>query len=173
MADQVKQVFGSAVISECRRFRYALRRRWGSGSTAVFIMLNPSTADAETDDPTVRRCRGFAEREGCGGLLIENLFGFRTSSPDTLFHDEIGKAGHALDYILTALLREDGPVIAAWGGDRRASGRAAHVCSRIVANVDRPLHCLGRTKGGAPRHPLYLSKASPLQSFDAFEAIRR
>lgn len=62
---------GDAILSDCGRFRYALTRRWADGPTALFIMLNPSTADACADDPTIRRCIGFARREGCGALRVE------------------------------------------------------------------------------------------------------
>ncbi len=74
-----------AVISDCGRYRYRLTRRWGDGPLLSFIMLNPSTADAEVDDPTIRRCMGFARRDGYGGIVVGNLYAFRTTKPKALF----------------------------------------------------------------------------------------
>ncbi|MCH7808802.1 MAG: DUF1643 domain-containing protein [Planctomycetes bacterium] len=75
---------GSVEISECGRYRYTLRREWGEGRCCVFIMLNPSDADATETDPTLTRCIGFAKREGCGSLLIVNLYALRTPYPAKL-----------------------------------------------------------------------------------------
>ena len=85
----------TAIISPCERFRYALTRRWTDGPIALFIMLNPSDADAYIDDPTIRRCIGFAKRENCGGLRVENLFAYRSPKPNIMFreaHSAIGDA---------------------------------------------------------------------------------
>lgn len=71
----------SATISECGRYRYRLTRRFADGPCATFVMLNPSTADETIDDPTIRRCRNFAIREGCGGLVVVNLFAYRATDP--------------------------------------------------------------------------------------------
>ena len=72
----------SAIISPCGRYRYRLDRRWGDGRTMGFIMLNPSTADAENDDPTIRRCIGFAKREGCDAIAVVNLYALREGRPE-------------------------------------------------------------------------------------------
>jgi hypothetical protein len=71
----------SATISPCRMFRYALWRRWGSGPYAMFIGLNPSTADEQNDDPTIRRCIGFAQSWGYDALCMANLFAYRATKP--------------------------------------------------------------------------------------------
>ena len=70
-----------AVISDCGKYRYRLTRKWGYGRPCGFIMLNPSTADALHDDPTIRRCVGFAKAWGCGALIVVNLFAVRATSP--------------------------------------------------------------------------------------------
>lgn len=159
---------GNAVLSDCGRFRYSLTRQWSEGATAVFIMLNPSTADALIDDPTIRRCVNFAKREGCGGLRVENLFGFRATNPDEMFrhaHTAIGATDH---YILDAATKADGPVIAAWGADKRSAKRAKDVATLLVS-AGATLMCLGKTKDGSPRHPLYVRGDAPLVPY----AIRK
>lgn len=151
-----------AEISECGRFRYALTRRWSSGGpTALFIMLNPSTADASEDDPTIRRCIGFAKREGCGGLRVENLFAFRATDPDEMFRHAHTAVGATDRYIVEAVGACDGPLIAAWGADKRAEKRARRVTEYLIEGGAKPM-CLGRSKSGAPRHPLYLKSSAPL-----------
>ena len=73
---------GTAWISECGRYRYSLTRRFADGLDLVFVMLNPSTADADKDDPTIRRCCGFADRMGFGGIIVVNLFALRAAAPE-------------------------------------------------------------------------------------------
>ena len=71
-----------ATISECGLYRYSLTRVWDDVlPMCIFVMLNPSTADADIDDPTIRRCINFAKREGCGSLMVVNLFAYRATSP--------------------------------------------------------------------------------------------
>jgi len=136
--------------SHCRHYRYALWRRWGSGPQVLFVMLNPSTADEKTDDPTVRRCIGFAKAWGFGSLAIGNLFAFRTSSPAALFActDPVGPEN---DGWLSRLHEESPLTIAAWGNNGRLLGRSSAVTSILTG-----LHILGLTVLGEPRHPLYV-----------------
>jgi hypothetical protein len=148
----------TATFSPCRTYRYALTRRWNERPLAVFIMLNPSTADAFTLDPTVRRCVGFANSWTAGGILVLNLFGLRATDPKALYHhdDPIGPDN---DTVIAEHLAADepvGPVIAAWGVHGALNGRSERVAALIRARGHRPL-CLGLTKGGYPRHPLYVS----------------
>lgn len=151
----------SAIISDCGRFRYGLTRRWSEGPIALFIMLNPSTADAEADDATIRRCRSFSKREGCGALRVENLFAFRATDPDEMFRHAQTAVGATDRYIREAVEQADGPIIAAWGSDKRAQKRAAVVMDMLADLGALPM-CLGITKSGAPRHPLYVKGAAPL-----------
>lgn len=151
-----------AILSECEIYRYRLSRRWGDGPACLFIMLNPSTADALQDDPTIRRCIGFAMREGCGALEVVNLMAFRTADPADLPDDpEIASGPDNLDHIRAALQAADGPVIAAWGAHPKAEAGRELVC-RILAQMNRSAYHLKRTKSGAPGHPLYISKYAPL-----------
>lgn len=151
----------SAVISDCGQYRYLLGRRWGDGPSCVFIMLNPSTADAEQDDRTIGRCREFAKREGCGGLIVVNLFAFRATKPEAMLSaaDPVGPENDA--YIAGALAIPDRPVIAGWGAWKGAAKRGAE----IVRQYPGRLRCLEVTKDGHPKHPLYVKGDRPLLPF--------
>ena len=171
-----------AVISACERYRYWLHRRWvvGQGWT-VFIMLNPSTADAEVDDPTIRRCISFAKRWGSQGLIVVNLFAARATDPRKLitFGDPEGPQNHAYvlkacelaaehepDYVNGGKPIRHGKLVCAWGAHDTdiTQAQVRQVAGWIDASCAMPL-CLGKTKSGAPRHPLYVPKAAPLETF--------
>lgn len=147
----------SAIISDCGRYRYRLDRRWADGPTMGFIMLNPSTADADKDDPTIRRCIGFAKREGCGALIVVNLFAFRATKPTALLDAEDPVGPDADDHLLTAIQHVDGPLVAAWG----VWGRG-HRPGDVTAMIGKHCVCLGKTRDGHPRHPLYVRGGAPL-----------
>jgi hypothetical protein len=147
-----------AMLSPCRTYRYTLDRTWDASlPVALFIMLNPSTADASEDDPTIRRCRSFATREGCGGLTVVNLFALRSTDPAALTShpDPVGPDNDTR--IALALDRQPAVVIAAWGSHPFARSRARQVAAPLAR-----LRCLGTTKGGDPRHPLYVRGDAPL-----------
>jgi hypothetical protein len=148
----------SAEISDCGSYRFRLDRRWADGPTCGFVMLNPSTADGRQDDPTIRRCIGFARREGCGALVVANLFNFRATKPEDMAHstDPIGPDADLR--LLEIIAGVDGPLIAAWGSHWMAKDRAAYV----TAMIGRHMVCLGLTKNGHPRHPLYVKGDAPL-----------
>lgn len=150
----------SAVLSPCGLYRYRLDRQWADGPRCCFVMLNPSTADASNDDPTIRRCIGFAKREGCGGLTVVNLFAFRATKPTALL-SATDPVGPDVDRHIDAVLREtDGPVIAAWGAWNK--GTRAKIVRAMMGDRAK---CLGHTKDGSPRHPLYLRTDAPLIDF--------
>jgi hypothetical protein len=155
----------TAVISEDGLYRYELTRRWErGGATMTFVMLNPSTADALTDDPTVRRCVGFAKREGCAALRVLNLYAFRTPSPRELRaarRRHVDVVGPENDNYLRTVTTMAGPVVAAWGPSGEPD-RVAEVVEILTFGIDEVLHALHVTKGGAPGHPLYLAGGSPL-----------
>lgn len=140
-----------AIISPCSNYRYALWRRWSHGPQVLFVMLNPSTADATADDPTIRRCIGFAKAWGFGSLAVGNLFSFRTVSPRILRQsaEPIGKSN---DLWLCKLKEESTMTIAAWGNHGTLRMRGHTVRSQFGE-----LHSLGLTKAGQPRHPLYVA----------------
>lgn len=144
-----------AVFSEDGRYRYALSRDLSSlesSGTVAFIGLNPSTADATNDDPTIRQCVGFARRWGFARLLMLNLYAYRSTDPRVL-RDVDDPVGPGNDPAIRELAPAASLVICAWGihGDRQ---RATDVLELLV---DVP-HCLGLTKHGAPRHPLYMPR---------------
>ncbi len=149
-----------AILSDDGRYRYRLHRRvTASDRIALFIMLNPSTADAERDDPTIRRCMGFARALDCGVLVVANLFAYRTKSPKVLLHapEPIGPENDkylgwsALDTQLSG-----GLIICAWGAHGKHLGRDG-VVGRNLCAQGFELHSLAETSAGAPRHPLYLA----------------
>lgn len=146
-----------ALFSGCRTWRYRLERIWDDRlHRCLFVMLNPSTADEEADDPTSRRCIGFARAFGCGALVQCNLFAVRGADPTvlSLHPDPVGPEN---DVIVAAEVRAAGLVIAAWGASRWIGGRAADMLPVLRAAGE--VHCLRRTAGGAPEHPLYLPGA--------------
>ena len=140
-----------AVVSPCGRYRYALWRRWGEGGRDLLVVgLNPSRADAHRDDPTVRRCLGYARAWGCSGLRLANLFAWRSTDPDELRRvpDPLGPDA---DLWLVRLAAGAGLVLAAWGNGGRLGGR-----SLVARRLLPPLQVLRLTRLGEPAHPLYL-----------------
>lgn len=153
-----------ATLSECGEYRYSLTRRWldSPRRPMVFIGLNPSTADQWHDDPTIRRMLAFADRERAGGIIVVNLYALRATDPHALWKhpDPIGPGN--TNAILRAA-RSGEPVVCCWGVN--AGGlRAAAVVDDLGA-MGAQLKCLGTTKDGHPRHPLYLKKTQPLETF--------
>jgi hypothetical protein len=146
-----------ATISECGRFRYRLGRRWGDGAPLLFVMLNPSTADAEQDDPTIRKCIGFADRLGHGGIEVVNLFAFRATDPR-----ELRAAGYPVgpenDHHLEEVCRQAPAVLCAWGSKAKGLRRPADVLRMLKAWKAAPM-ALRVNAGGIPAHPLMLPYA--------------
>ena len=145
-----------AVFDATHAYRYRLSRVWDSAlPTACFIMLNPSVADALVDDPTIRRCIGFARTWGYGALDVVNLFAYRATEPRVLAEvaDPVGPMNDA--HILRAL-GGSALVVVAWGCHGSLRGRADDVAALL--GVREHVHHLGWTRDGQPRHPLYLRK---------------
>jgi hypothetical protein len=165
-------VSSSAVIDPTGRYRYSLTRTWGErlrgmplveGGLVVWIMLNPSTADAEQDDPTIRKCIGFTKRWGYGGLVVVNLFAWRATDPRELrkIEDPVGRENHAA--IAEAC---DGAslIMAAWGTKGWWLGR--HGLMRSDLQHFGIAHHLGLTKEGFPKHPLYVPYETKPERWD-------
>ncbi|MFA9261744.1 MAG: DUF1643 domain-containing protein [Undibacterium sp.] len=154
-----------AAISDSGKYRYLLLRRRSDDLPLMnFIMLNPSTADGHKDDPTIRRCMSFARREGYGGIAVTNLFAYRAADPKELMKaaDAIGPENNA--YILRQLNFGGITSCAAWGVGGCLLYRNKTV-ARMIKDAGANLSCLGVTKGGYPKHPLYLKGDTPLISF--------
>lgn len=151
-----------AVLSDCGEYRYRLDRTWDERLTKVaFIMLNPSTADASKDDPTIRRCIRFAMDWGYGGIVVGNLFALRSADPLVLkMHG--APVGPDNDSHLNAIAAECSEVVCAWGGHGSLMNRDAVVTDALMLYE---LVCLKRTKDGSPGHPLYIKSTAERTPF--------
>lgn len=181
MADPIQLTIPSpsaAKISPCGRYRYTLHRRWGDagGRRMVWVGLNPSTADALTDDPTIRRMRSFAERESCAEMVVINLYAWRATKPRELwprpYAERLGPRNIEILQVQARRARETmhliGPdiVIFAWGAIAGAPAARRREVREHIEMVDGifsgcSVWCLGTTRSGMPRHPLYLPKNAP------------
>lgn len=159
-----------AELSEDGRYRYKLERVWDDAEPlALFVMLNPSTADAEVDDPTIRRCIGFARRWGYGGVLVGNLYAYRATRPSEL-DDADDPIGRRNEEALYELVRRAGLIVAAWGAQPARGGYVWREGS--IANgplYERVVWALGLTKAGHPKHPLYVPGDAELVRWPAGE----
>lgn len=154
-----------ALLSPDERYRYVLWRKWGEGVPVTWVMLNPSTADADVDDPTIRRCMGFARGWGWPGIVVVNLFAFRATEPALALRadDPYGPENEA--HLADCLGAEGTMVVAAWGERGTYRNRANQVLDLARDVGVRKVYCVGRTKAGAPRHPLYVRKTQPHEVF--------
>lgn len=168
----------TADISPCGTYRYLLTRWWGDPEqtnrmrqrSPLFVMLNPSTADATNDDHTIIKCRGFAEYWGYEGIKVVNLYAHRTRWPR-----ELKAAGYPVGprnkpvvttEVMTAF-RLNAPIVLAWGGNAEPEGtlRFFGWLRDLPGDDDIPMTCLGTTKSGEPKHPLMLAYKTPLEAF--------
>lgn len=148
----------SAVMTADGTYRWSLHRQWDAGPMIAWVMFNPSTADAYTDDPTIRRCISFTQAWGYGGFTVVNLYGLRSTDPKALRRhpDPVGPHNDAeLEFVAN---NPDIPLIVlAWGA--RAPIERAKTATEILHRCYRrggQLAVLGWTKGANPRHPLYV-----------------
>lgn len=151
-----------ARFSKCGRYRWSLERIWpdGNDQSICFVMLNPSTADAVVDDPTIRRCMGFARSFGYSRLIVRNLFPVRATIPKDLLKLENPSGGPLGLRALRAALNAD-KVVAAWG--TFVPFQRMNIARRVFRR--HALFCLGTTKDGSPRHPLYVRAEQGLISY--------
>lgn len=153
-----------ASMSNDRRYRYELWRLWNHDlPPLVWLMLNPSTADWSLDDPTIRKCKGFARRMGAGGIAVINLFAYRATDKRELLRtpDPVG-AGN--DEVIERVVRDADAVVCGWGQAFHpiVRRRVEHVAEVIGCEKWR---CFRITKDGQPSHPLYLPYDAQLQHF--------
>lgn len=181
---------GDAQFSGCGRYRYRLTRELGGKLTITFVMLNPSTADGTKDDPTIRRCKGFAKDWGYGRLVIVNLYAFRATEPkdmwryhadgfDTVGEDNdsaivratmearVSPANAAGKSVHIADGHSPGLVVCAWGKggtvDKKLLAYHADRVARVAKLVGGDLYCLGVNGDGSPKHPLYMPEDTEAQ----------
>lgn len=149
----------TAVLSPCRTWRYLLRRTWDELTPeprrALFVMLNPSTADETQDDPTIRRCIGFAKRWGFGGVEIVNIFAYRSTDPRALKSlsraTAVGPRNDGFLYDAADRARHT-RIVAAWGNHGDLFSRDASVRTLLS---DFSVECFRLTGKSQPEHPLY------------------
>ncbi len=158
-----------AILSECGLYRYHLWRIWDSDrATLVFVMQNPSTADATEDDATIRKCVGFAKCNGFGSISVRNVFAYRATDERELLEvaDPFGPENykHLLSVRKVQVVTK---LVLAWGN--RVGGKRLnhHYTNAMAAVMAQDPHCLGTTKSGQPKHPLMVGYAQPLVPFKA------
>ena len=167
--------------TETTAYRYTLVRRWDDSRPLIgWVCLNPSTATADEDDATTRKLRGFSERWGFGRYMLVNLFPMRATNPEELIAATVRerlsrRPDSAVELIVASLLDCD-ELVLAWGarGDHAAlsSQRDTALQYLQLHGGAKPITCLGLTKSGDPKHPLYLSYATQRRPF-VFNAVAR
>lgn len=151
-----------AILSPCGLYRYRLWRAVGlAPGRVLFVCLNPSTADALIDDPSVRRMAGFAKAWGYGRLDVVNMFAFRATNPKDLGR-ALDAVGPENDSHIRQAVAEANLVVAAWGGSIPTKFAARRNSMRRLFE-GKTVMCLSKTEGGDPRHPLYLPRSVPLE----------
>lgn len=164
----------TAIFSDCEKYRYTLEIVWSDmlhpePKLMQVIGLNPSTATHEVDDPTIRRCKAFARREGCNRLVMTNLFAWRDTSPEKMKQaaHPIGeaKSNHLGPYNennlhLLRVASNAAVIVAAWGNHGTFQKRGLEV-AKLISN----LKCFRLTGVGEPEHPLYMPANQPLVPF--------
>lgn len=168
----------SAEFSLCRIHRFSLSRVWDDSLPSFIVIgLNPSTADETEDDPTIRRCISFAKREGCGSLIMLNLFSYRATDPrelakyDTtaLTNDEHNTA--LVQKIIDREVKDNGAIlVCAWGVGGGLHNAGLYLGITLKSHS---LMCLGHTKDGHPRHPLYIKADQPLEPWEPWRFTRK
>lgn len=158
---------GYAAFSPCMTYRYDLVRVWDDTlPTFMVIMLNPSTADAEKDDPTTRKCLRYARDNGCGRYVAVNLFAFRSPEPKVMKAHEAtsGTIMIALCYVeqhIEIAAKSGGPIVVAWGNDGAHNYEHKAMLDRLKRAGVEPL-CFGVNNNGQPKHPTYIANGLPL-----------
>lgn len=156
-----------ATFSPCERYRYTLMRRWGDGPAIAYVLLNPSTATAETDDATVARCRRRAIQLGYGAMHVANIFALRSTDPGALYRTE-DPIGPENDDAIRSLAACCDRIVCGWGNHGALGGRGQAVLE-LLCDAGVTPHCLRMTGEGQPGHPLYLPYALepvPMQGYE-------
>ena len=182
--ERVSGLIGEAVFSADRKYRYWLERDLSRDlftdnaniKTVTFVMLNPSTADEMQDDPTIRRCIGFARSWGYEQLIIANIFGLRSTDPQGIYDDDNPIdhcGGYTNNRYIRLAARKSKLVVCAWGNHGAVGGRGYFVekMLREDPSISCDIKCLGVNATGHPKHPLYLRSDSKLQEFSLMNLL--
>ena len=156
------------IFSSCRRYRYLLDHGWHDlldtqRGYVAWIGLNPSCADEQQLDPTLRRVRSFTDRMGYRRLVMVNLFGFRATDPKDM-KAEADPVGPDNDRWILEICQDASAVVCCWGVDGAYQDRAQRVLD-LLSPWPLPLFCLKASARGQPGHPLYAAGATPLKPF--------
>lgn len=164
----------SAIFSEDRKYRHMLRITWDEKRPLIaFVGVNPSSADEFADDPTMKRCKAFARRDGYGSLVMLNLFDFRTKDPSELPLTPSIAIGPKSDVGGQLRLLDPNVVVLCWGTNSRY-GRDREVLGQILRYfAGTRLMCFGTNHDGSPKHPLYLKSTTPLVPFIPIGFLRQ
>ncbi len=164
MLQRTEPYFNSgAIFDTTNTYRYTLWRVWYPDHPRLtFIMLNPSTADAQRNDPTISRCITFAQHWGFGALEVVNLFAYKATYPRDLLK-VANPIGEENDRFLLQALSRSSRIVAAWGTKGTLLGRDKQIIQLLARRQN--VHCLGATKDGHPRHPLYVKGDTGLLPF--------
>jgi len=148
-----------AVLSADDSCRFLLWRNWSDRPhrRCTIIGLNPSTADANVDDPTIRRCIDFAKKWSCDGLLMVNVFATRSTDPLGIV---VGREAGVNSLYLRAACNSSTTLVAAWGANKAVGNH----WRALGDHVDKLL-CLGHNMNGSPKHPLYVAGTTPLVAY--------
>jgi hypothetical protein len=152
-----------ALFSDCKRYRYTLVRQWSHGPKSIaFIGLNPSTADEIKNDPTVAKCIRWAKKWGYNEMWMLNIFAIRSTDPKYLrmVADPIGFGN---DTSISHITSKATTIVCCWGTGGEFLHRGYRVWHDLLNHSKT--YCLGYTKAGHPRHPLYMSNDTSLQEF--------
>ena len=159
--------YENAVYSPCEKYRYCLTRRWGEGKSLCFIMLNPSTATEEQNDPTVERCERRARKWEYAGIDIINLFAYRATNPKDMKACDDPVGGRWNDVHTFGSIQDSKcgykDIICGWGTHGGHNKRDQYVYD-LLRDFGLPIKALEWTKHGHPKHPLYVPySATPIE----------
>ena len=168
IADAVLPYSGATFSDDpAQRYRYDLWRMWSTKPLLLVVMLNPSTADADRDDPTITRCRNRAQNLGYGGLVVCNLFAYRSPYPAALYRFHVGggdAVGPGNREALETWAAAASAAWVAWGNHKLVALRERSILD-LLYESKLTVSCLGLTNGGYPLHPLHVAYSVPLQRY--------
>ena len=161
--NKVEKSIGTAIFSLDHKYRYVLTRKWSDNGICLFIMLNPSTADAYKLDPTVKRAFKIAKRFRLGELVVLNIFAIKGSDPSVIKEhtDPVGKYN---DYYLNYYCKKSKMIIVAWGNHGSYNNRSNDVKNILLRNK-KEVYCIDINISGEPKHPLYTRNNSKLKKY--------